>query len=121
MEGQAWKRDWPLFTVAVILGIGPLLSLMSLLDCGLQARVLAASVLAILVMAAFAFFLNPIIAKDKAFFFIQSLFAVSTHGASFFFFADGPKQYPNGTHLSIIFYTSWTCFHNIFIFWNVHV
>mmetsp|Transcript_14394 Transcript_14394/g.27192 ORF Transcript_14394/g.27192 Transcript_14394/m.27192 type:complete len:555 (+) Transcript_14394:1-1665(+) len=46
------------------------------------------------------------IAKVNAFTLIQTLFSMSIEGATFYFFTDGPEQYPDGPHFSDWFYTT---------------
>mmetsp|Transcript_9403 Transcript_9403/g.13107 ORF Transcript_9403/g.13107 Transcript_9403/m.13107 type:complete len:602 (+) Transcript_9403:206-2011(+) len=48
----------------------------------------------------------PMIAKVNAFTLIQTLFSMSIEGATFYFFTDGPEQYPEGPHFSDWFYTT---------------
>jgi len=48
----------------------------------------------------------PIIAKVNAYTLIQTLFSMSIEGATFYFFTDGPQQYPEGPHFSDWFYTT---------------
>eukprot|EP00928_Gymnodinium_smaydae_P054690 TRINITY_DN38421_c0_g1_i1.p1 TRINITY_DN38421_c0_g1~~TRINITY_DN38421_c0_g1_i1.p1 ORF type:complete len:599 (+),score=108.47 TRINITY_DN38421_c0_g1_i1:71-1798(+) len=106
-DQSAWDKDWPLFLVALLLGCGSLgLTALSLFGVALTTKVAAASILALVVIMSFSVILNPIIANVNTFFFVQSLFAVSTHGASFFFFTDNVNQYPDGPHLSTMFYTT---------------
>merc|ERR1712176_87829 len=57
-------------------------------------------------LVAFSITLNPLIAKVNAFFLIQTSLAVSTGGATFYFFTDTPEQYPEGPHFSLEFFIS---------------
>jgi len=66
----------------------------------------AALVVAFVMLAAFTLVLRPVIAKVNAFFLIQTSLGFSIGGASFYFFTDGPKAYPEGPHFSMVFYTS---------------
>jgi len=50
--------------------------------------------------------LNPTIAKANAFALIQTSLSFSTGAASFYFYTDTPKQYPEGPHFSEFFYNS---------------
>lgn len=59
-----------------------------------------------LVVGLFFFYVKPIIAKVTAFFMISSLLTISIEGASFYFFTDDEKQYPEGPHFSAFFYTT---------------
>merc|ERR1719321_450192 len=40
------------------------------------------------------------------FFLTQTALTLNMEGAMFYFFTDGPKQYPEGPHFSIMFYTT---------------
>mmetsp|Transcript_2489 Transcript_2489/g.4868 ORF Transcript_2489/g.4868 Transcript_2489/m.4868 type:complete len:618 (-) Transcript_2489:157-2010(-) len=46
------------------------------------------------------------IAKVNAYTLIQTLFSMSIEGATFYFFTDGPEEYPEGPHFSDWFYTT---------------
>eukprot|EP00468_Gymnochlora_sp_CCMP2014_P008288 CAMPEP_0167763012 /NCGR_PEP_ID=MMETSP0110_2-20121227/13105_1 /TAXON_ID=629695 /ORGANISM="Gymnochlora sp., Strain CCMP2014" /LENGTH=467 /DNA_ID=CAMNT_0007649987 /DNA_START=343 /DNA_END=1742 /DNA_ORIENTATION=- len=47
-----------------------------------------------------------LIANVNAFTLIQTLFSMSIEGATFYFFTDGPEEYPEGPHFSDWFYTT---------------
>mmetsp|Transcript_27335 Transcript_27335/g.63644 ORF Transcript_27335/g.63644 Transcript_27335/m.63644 type:complete len:583 (-) Transcript_27335:119-1867(-) len=99
--------ELPLAIVALITGIGTLsLALLSIFGGSMNAKVIAAAVLAVVALGVVSLVLNPIIAKMNAFFFIMNICCVSISGAQFYFFTDGPDQYPEGPHLSQVFYTS---------------
>jgi len=66
----------------------------------------AAVIVALVMLVAFSVLLKPMIAKVNAFFLVQTSLAFSVGGASFYFFTDGPKQYPEGPHFSMVFFTS---------------
>jgi hypothetical protein len=66
----------------------------------------AAIVVAIVMLLAFSLVLRPVIAKVNAFFLLQTALTFSIGGASFYFFTDGPTQYPEGPHFSMEFFTS---------------
>lgn len=57
----------------------------------------------VVVISAFSFMLNPVIAKVNAFGTIQSSLSLSLGSASFFFMMDTPAQYPDGPHFSVEF------------------
>jgi folate/biopterin transporter len=61
---------------------------------------------AVVMLVAFSVLLRPIIAKVNAFFLIQTALSFSIGGASFYFYTDTPKQYPEGPHFSMEFFTS---------------
>merc|ERR1719359_400071 len=60
----------------------------------------------IIVNLAFFMLTRPIIGKMNCYFFIQTALTLNMEGAMFYFFTDGPKQYPDGPHFSIMFYTT---------------
>lgn len=67
---------------------------------------LAAIIVAFVMLVAFSLVLKPVIAKVNAFFLVQTSLGFSVGGASFYFFTDGPQQYPEGPHFSMVFFTS---------------
>lgn len=58
---------------------------------------------AIVVSAAFLVLTSPMIGKMVTFGIIQHLCAFSTMGGVFYFFTNGPEQYPEGPHFSPMF------------------
>jgi len=99
--------ELPLAIVAFITGCGTLgLALLSIFGGSLQTKVFAAACLAVLALGLVSCALSPIIAKMNAFFFIQNICSFGIGGAQFYFFTDGPESYPEGPHLSKVFYTS---------------
>jgi len=67
---------------------------------------LVAVLVAVVMLLSFSLVLRPIIAKVNAFFLLQTALSFSIGGASFYFFTDGPTQYPEGPHFSMEFFTS---------------
>lgn len=59
-----------------------------------------------MVLASFTLVLRPVIAKINAFFLIQTSLSVAIGGSTFYFYTDTPKQYPDGPHFSIEFFTT---------------
>lgn len=59
-------------------------------------------------ISAFAFnlLMQPMIGKMNTFSVIQTVCAFSIHGSLFYFYTDGPQQYPEGPHFSPIFLMS---------------
>jgi len=66
----------------------------------------ASIAVAVVMLVSFSLVLRPVIAKVNAFFLIQTSVGFSVGGASFYFFTDGPKQYPEGPHFSKEFFIS---------------
>lgn len=60
----------------------------------------------VIVLVSFSVVLRPSIAKMNAFFLVQTSLGLSIGGATFYFYTDGPKQYKNGPHFSIQFFTT---------------
>lgn len=71
-----------------------------------QLNAIAAVVVALVMLISFSLVLKPVIAKVNAFFLVQTSLGFSVGGATFYFFTDGPKQYPEGPHFSMVFFTS---------------
>lgn len=67
---------------------------------------IGALVTMIVVLVAFSVVLRPAIAKMNAFFLVQTSLGLSIGGATFYFYTDGPKQYKDGPHFSIQFFTT---------------
>uniref|UniRef100_A0A7S4LQI3 Folate/biopterin transporter n=1 Tax=Oxyrrhis marina TaxID=2969 RepID=A0A7S4LQI3_OXYMA len=101
------SQDPALTLVALVTGFGALgLSIMSLMGCDLVTKIFAATALAAIVLLLFSIVLSPVIARVNAFFFVQSLCALSIGGASFYFFTDDAEAYPEGPHFSTMFYAT---------------
>jgi len=66
----------------------------------------ASLVVAVVVLISFSVLLRPMIARVNAFFLVQTSLGLSVQGASFYFFTDGPLEYPEGPHFSTSFYIS---------------
>eukprot|EP00933_Yihiella_yeosuensis_P045775 TRINITY_DN4119_c0_g2_i1.p1 TRINITY_DN4119_c0_g2~~TRINITY_DN4119_c0_g2_i1.p1 ORF type:complete len:560 (-),score=62.74 TRINITY_DN4119_c0_g2_i1:206-1885(-) len=61
---------------------------------------------AIIVLASFSIVLSPLIARVNAFALINSACCMSIGGASFYFFTDTPKEYPEGPHFDPYFFNT---------------
>lgn len=55
---------------------------------------------------AFLLLTQPLIGKMNVFATVQTILAFSLHGSLFYFYTDGPEQYPEGPHFSPIFLMS---------------
>merc|ERR1712079_257973 len=60
----------------------------------------------LIVMPAFHLVLRPEIAKVNTFLVLQSAMSLSISGGAFYFYTDGPEQYPEGPHFSVTFFTT---------------
>jgi len=110
-RGRCCKKlggsEMPLAIVGLVIGLGALsLALLSVFGGDLHTKVICAGILACVALGLVSAALTPIVAKVNAFFFIQSICSFSISGASFYFFTDGPEAYPDGPHLSKVFYSS---------------
>lgn len=110
-RGRCCKKlggsEMPLAIVGLVIGLGALsLALLSVFGGNLYTKVICAGILAVVALSLVSAALTPIVAKVNAFFFIQSICSFSISGASFYFFTDGPEAYPDGPHLSKVFYSS---------------
>lgn len=84
---------------------------LSMVACGLAqdnvyVNLGVALTMGMIVNLAFLMLTRPIIGLMNCYFFIQTALTLNMEGAMFYFFTDGPKQYPNGPHFSIMFYTT---------------
>mmetsp|Transcript_115641 Transcript_115641/g.247130 ORF Transcript_115641/g.247130 Transcript_115641/m.247130 type:complete len:588 (+) Transcript_115641:62-1825(+) len=61
---------------------------------------------AALLLVGFHLFLRPSIAKFNTYYMLQASTAVVLRGATFYFYTDGPKEYPDGPHFSVNFFTT---------------
>jgi MFS family permease len=59
-----------------------------------------------LVLAGFAVFIRREIRGPVIFYFLLALLSFSVDGALFYFYTDGPEQYPEGPHFTAYFYTT---------------
>jgi len=59
----------------------------------------------VLIVSSFSLMLNPVIAKVNAFGLLQAAMQLSLSSASFYFMLDDEKEYPDGPHFSVTFYS----------------
>jgi len=112
---EATQREaWELVLLAILMGFGSLtFAAISMADVSLMAKFSVAIIAASVNVTAFHVFLRPDIAKMNTFFFVQTALAISTEGATFYFFTDSPDQYPGGPHFTTTFYATWMGFAGI--------
>jgi hypothetical protein len=65
-----------------------------------------ALLVSVVILGSFTLLLRPDIGSVNAFFFIQAACTLAIDGATFYFFTDGLKEYPDGPHFSIVFYVT---------------
>eukprot|EP00929_Paragymnodinium_shiwhaense_P121100 TRINITY_DN93218_c0_g1_i1.p1 TRINITY_DN93218_c0_g1~~TRINITY_DN93218_c0_g1_i1.p1 ORF type:complete len:556 (+),score=98.72 TRINITY_DN93218_c0_g1_i1:96-1763(+) len=58
------------------------------------------------IVGSFLLLTRPIIGLMNAFSVLQGALALNIEGGAFYFFTDGPSQYPEGPHFSKMFYTT---------------
>jgi hypothetical protein len=107
--GNKLSENSRLFSLALYMGaVSLILAALSLFQDSLPELVIPIYILVAGVSVVFAFSVSvdPRIAKVQAFFLIQNTCTVSIESASFYFFTDGPEEYPDGPHFSDTFYTT---------------
>jgi len=103
----SFKQNFIPFCLAVVSGMSAIGTMaFALLISSPKKSFLMALCLGVFNLTLLSFFLQPAIARINAFFFLQSMFHVGTHGAAFYFFTDTEAQYQNGPHLSRQFYVA---------------
>jgi len=108
------REAWELILLAVLMGCGSLtFAMVSMADVSLEVKFTFAIVASLINVIAFHIFLRPDIARMNTFFFVQTSLAISTEGATFYFFTDRPSQYPDGPHFTTTFYATWMGFAGI--------
>jgi len=105
---QIWRgKGFIPFMLALASGLAALILLVcSLVIKSVTVNFLVALTLGMLNLALLSCFLRPVIAKINAFYFLQSIFHIGTHGAAFYFFTDTEESYRDGPHFSYQFYVT---------------
>mmetsp|Transcript_11002 Transcript_11002/g.27002 ORF Transcript_11002/g.27002 Transcript_11002/m.27002 type:complete len:618 (-) Transcript_11002:239-2092(-) len=93
-----------LAVLMTVLGLG--LANSGVFNKNIKFNLVLAIMCGLITIAGFFKYTPPMIAKVNAFTLIQTLFSMSIEGATFYFFTDGPEQYPEGPHFSDWFYTT---------------
>merc|ERR1719160_104981 len=108
-EEQAATRavyfsQWEL-TALCLLVTGAVVSILitSLVQESIWVTLAVALTCVLICTIAFNLLIQPMIGKMNTFATIQTLLAFSIHGSLFYFYTDGPKQYPEGPHFSPMF------------------
>lgn len=78
----------------LITGCTLAMTLSGILFTSVKVHALTALVVLIVILVSFSLVLRPEIAKMNAFFLLQGSLSIGISGASFYFFTDGPKEYP---------------------------
>mmetsp|Transcript_65531 Transcript_65531/g.152199 ORF Transcript_65531/g.152199 Transcript_65531/m.152199 type:complete len:495 (-) Transcript_65531:101-1585(-) len=90
----------------LMLGSGLALAFFGLYSGDPLINCIVAISVAVVVLMGFSLVLSPVIAKFNAFSLIQGALTLSTSGASFYFYTDGPDEYEDGPHFTEFFYNS---------------
>eukprot|EP00391_Amoebophrya_sp_Ameob2_P012265 CAMPEP_0178996536 /NCGR_PEP_ID=MMETSP0795-20121207/8418_1 /TAXON_ID=88552 /ORGANISM="Amoebophrya sp., Strain Ameob2" /LENGTH=680 /DNA_ID=CAMNT_0020688927 /DNA_START=142 /DNA_END=2184 /DNA_ORIENTATION=- len=90
----------------LITGCTLAMTLSGILFTSVKVHALTALVVLIVILVSFSLVLRPEIAKMNAFFLLQGSLSIGISGASFYFFTDGPKEYPAGPHFSPTFFVT---------------
>jgi BT1 family len=104
---RIFKEEKEVVLLSLIVG-GCVIGLASvgLVTESVEASFYTSLIIGFLVLSSFTLLLRPDIGKVNAFYFIQTMCAVSIEGATFYFFTDNKEQYPGGPNFSVKFYTT---------------
>lgn len=105
-RAKLWEQKELLFLVMLTGAATLTLVGVGLLQDSVWVNLAVACVSAVVVVFFFTVLLKPVIGKMNCFFFIQTCFVVDISGATFYFFTDTQRQYPEGPHFSKIFFAS---------------
>lgn len=107
LDTKKIRDQWRIFILGVVITVVSLLtSIVGLFDIPPIYLFILSVTGAPVMIAAFFFFIDTSIAKVQTFTIIQNMFALSLESATFFFYTDGPEQYPEGPHFSNFFYVT---------------
>lgn len=105
-QADLWAQKEIMFLVMLVGAATLALVAVGLLQDSVWVNLAVAGVVACIVVTAFTMLLNPLIGKMNCFFFVQTCCVVDISGASFYFFTDSAKQYPEGPHFTKLFFAS---------------
>lgn len=105
-RGRLFEQKEACLLCVLMFGGTTTLTMLGIFYESVKINALAALIVAVVMLVAFSLVLRPVIAKVNAFFLLQTSLGFSVSGASFYFFTDTPKQYPEGPHFSMEFFTS---------------
>jgi hypothetical protein len=99
--------QWELtFLVILMTACVVVVLITSLLQDSIWVTLAVALTCVVISAIAFNLLTQPMIGKMNTFATLQSTLAFSIHGSLFYFYTDGPEQYPEGPHFSPIFLMS---------------
>lgn len=99
--------QWELVVLVVLVGLASIMIMVTgLLNKSVWISLAIGLTSAFVVACAFLLLTAPIIGRMVVFGIIQHLCAFNTMGAVFYFYTDGPEQYPEGPHFSPMFLIS---------------
>lgn len=97
--------QWELVTLVVLVGGASLVMMATaLLQESLWVNLAVGLTFGFVIVVAFLILTAPIIGRMVAFCVIQHLCAFSITGAVFYFYTNGPEEFPEGPHFSPLFY-----------------
>jgi folate/biopterin transporter len=105
-RASLWEQREVMLLVLLMGASTAVLVAVGLLQDSVWVNLYVGMAIAFIVVGAFTLLLSPVIGKVNCFFFIQTCCVIDISGASFYFFTDGPAEYPEGPHFSKVFYAS---------------
>jgi len=105
-RASLWEQREVMFLVVLMGASTALLVAVGLLQESAWVNLYVALAVAVVIVGCFSLLLSPVIGKVNCFFFIQTCCVIDISGAAFYFFTDGPSEYPEGPHFSKLFYAS---------------
>lgn len=105
-RASLWEQREVMFLVVLMGAATAVLVAVGLLQESAWVNLYVALAVAVVILGAFSLLLSPVIGKVNCFFFVQTCCVIDISGAAFYFFTDGPSEYPEGPHFSKVFYAS---------------
>jgi len=101
-----WEHGETTLLCVLMLAGTVVLSFAGLVFQNVKINAILAVVVGAIMLVSYSLVLSPIIAKVNAFALIQTSLAFSIGGATFYFYTDTAKQFPEGPHFSPLFFNS---------------
>jgi folate/biopterin transporter len=104
---RIWEKEREVIVLSVIVALCVVgLAGVGLITESVRISFYTSIVVAVTILISFTLFLRPAIGTVNAFYFIQTSCALAIDGATFYFFTDDAKAFPDGPHFSVFFYTT---------------